>query len=56
MLRANTPIRPPVESSRPARSRQARPGEDLRHDSMGRVEEEQWSAMTIKGSEHFIRK
>ena len=29
------PIRPPVEPSLPARSRQARPGEDSRHDSMG---------------------
>ncbi len=36
MLRAKIPIRPPVEPSRPARSRQARPGEDSRHDSMGR--------------------
>ena len=36
VLRAKTPIRPPVEPSRHARSRQARPGEDSRHDSMGR--------------------
>ena len=36
MLRAKIPIRPPVEPSRPARSRQARPGEDSRHDSKGR--------------------
>ena len=30
------PIRPPVEPSHPAQSRQARPGEVSRHDSMGR--------------------
>ena len=36
VLRAKIPIRPPVEPSRPARSRQARSGEDSRHDSMGR--------------------
>ena len=43
------PIRPPVEPSHPAQSRQARPGEDSRHDSMGR-EENRSSTKMLKTS------
>ena len=49
MLRAKTPDPSASGTSHPAQSRQARPGEDSRHDSMGRENSQRIAFMIRHG-------